>query len=35
VLDVGADADLVLWNADKTAAKTWVKGELVFEKPEG
>jgi N-acetylglucosamine-6-phosphate deacetylase len=35
VLDVGADADLVLWNADKTAAKTWVKGELVFEKPTG
>lgn len=31
-LAVGADADLVLWDADKTAARTWVKGELVFEK---
>jgi len=34
LLAVGAEADLVLWNADKTAAKTWVNGELVFEREE-
>jgi N-acetylglucosamine-6-phosphate deacetylase len=34
LLEVGAEADLVLWNADKTAAKTWVNGELVFEREE-
>ena len=31
-LAVGAEADLVLWDADKTAAKTRVNGELVFER---
>ncbi len=28
----GAAADLVLWDKDLTARKTWVRGELVFEK---
>jgi N-acetylglucosamine-6-phosphate deacetylase len=30
---VGAKADLVLWNSDLTARKTWVEGRLVFEAP--
>lgn len=34
ILAVGAAADLVLWDADKTSSKTWVKGELVFNKKE-
>lgn len=29
-LNVGADADLVLWDDDLQAAKTWVGGALVF-----
>jgi N-acetylglucosamine-6-phosphate deacetylase len=29
----GASADLVLWNANLTARKTWVEGRLVFEEP--
>jgi N-acetylglucosamine-6-phosphate deacetylase len=31
-LDPGADADLVLWDEDLTAAMTWTKGHLVYEK---
>lgn len=31
-LDTGADADLVLWDEDLTAAMTWTKGALVYEK---
>ncbi len=31
-MEAGADADLVLWNADLTPAKTWVNGNLVYEK---
>jgi N-acetylglucosamine-6-phosphate deacetylase len=31
-LDPGADADLVLWDADLTAAMTWTNGTLVYEK---
>lgn len=31
-LVAGAEADLVLWDADKMAALTWVNGELVFER---
>jgi N-acetylglucosamine-6-phosphate deacetylase len=30
-LQVGADADLVLWNADLTVAQTWVGGRCVYE----
>ena len=30
VIAVGADADVVLWNADFTATHTWVAGELVY-----
>jgi len=30
VIAVGADADVVLWNADFTATHTWVTGELVY-----
>ena len=33
-LDTGADADLVLWDEDLTAAMTWTKGVLVHEKRE-
>lgn len=29
-LTVGAAADLVLWNADFTASRTWVGGQLVY-----
>lgn len=29
-LAVGADADLVLWNEDLSAARTWVSGQEVF-----
>lgn len=32
VLAVGAAADLVLWDAAALVAKTWVNGELVFER---
>lgn len=31
-LDTGADADLVLWDEDLTAAMTWTKGVLVHKK---
>jgi N-acetylglucosamine-6-phosphate deacetylase len=31
-LDVGADADLVLWNDDLTPAQTWVRGNCTYEK---
>lgn len=31
-LEPGADADLVLWNDGFKAAKTWVAGNLVYEK---
>ncbi len=31
----GADADLVLWNEDLTAAHTWVNGISVYEKSAG
>lgn len=31
-LEPGADADLVLWDGDLTAARTWVKGNSVYEK---
>ena len=31
-LNTGADADLVLWDEDLTAAMTWTKGALVYEK---
>jgi N-acetylglucosamine-6-phosphate deacetylase len=31
-LEPGADADLVLWNEDLTAAQTWVNGISVYEK---
>jgi N-acetylglucosamine-6-phosphate deacetylase len=31
-LEPGADADLVLWNDDLTAARTWVRGHSVYEK---
>jgi N-acetylglucosamine-6-phosphate deacetylase len=31
-LEPGADADLVLWDDDLTAARTWVKGNPVYEK---
>jgi N-acetylglucosamine-6-phosphate deacetylase len=31
-LDVGADADLVLWENDLHPAYTWCRGELVYEK---
>jgi len=31
-LDPGADADLVLWDDDLTAAMTWTNGTLVYEK---
>ncbi len=31
-LEVGADADLVLWDDDLTAARTWVTGTTVYEK---
>lgn len=30
-LEVGADADLVLWNDDLTPAHTWVNGHSVYE----
>lgn len=30
-LEPGADADLVLWNDDLTATRTWVNGRLVYE----
>ena len=30
VIEVGADADVVLWNADFTAQQTWVAGESVY-----
>lgn len=33
-LDVGADADLVLWYDNFEPAKTWVNGNLVYEKAE-
>ncbi|MCF7855368.1 MAG: amidohydrolase family protein [Candidatus Pacebacteria bacterium] len=33
-LAVGADADVVLWNDDLNAARTWVKGEQVYNDPE-
>jgi N-acetylglucosamine-6-phosphate deacetylase len=31
-MEVGADADLVLWNEDFTPAQTWVAGESTYEK---
>jgi len=31
-MSVGAAADLVLWDDDLTARKTWIRGELAFEK---
>lgn len=31
-LEPGADADLVLWDENLTAARTWVAGHLVYEK---
>lgn len=31
-LDAGADADLVLWDDDLTAARTWTNGFSVYEK---
>ena len=31
-LEPGADADLVLWNEDLTAARTWVNGISIYEK---
>ena len=31
-LEVGADADLVLWNENLSAARTWVAGHSVYEK---
>jgi N-acetylglucosamine-6-phosphate deacetylase len=31
-LEVGADADLVLWEENLTAARTWVAGHSVYEK---
>lgn len=31
-LKPGADADLVLWDSDLTAAQTWVAGQTVYEK---
>jgi N-acetylglucosamine-6-phosphate deacetylase len=31
-LEPGADADLVLWDEDLTAARTWVNGHSVYEK---
>lgn len=31
-LEPGADADLVLWDDDLTAARTWVGGQSVYEK---
>lgn len=31
-LEPGADADLVLWDENLTAARTWVKGRSVYEK---
>lgn len=31
-LEPGADADLVLWDDDLTAARTWVNGHSVYEK---
>ncbi len=31
-MEVGADADLVLWNEDFTPAHTWVAGESTYEK---
>jgi len=31
-LEPGADADLVLWDDNLTAARTWVGGHLVYEK---
>ncbi len=34
-LQAGADADLVLWNDDLTAAQTWVNGVTVYEKKSG
>lgn len=30
-LEPGADADLVLWNDDRTAARTWVGGHSTYE----
>jgi N-acetylglucosamine-6-phosphate deacetylase len=30
VIEVGADADVVVWNSDFTAVHTWVAGEKVF-----
>jgi N-acetylglucosamine-6-phosphate deacetylase len=32
-IEAGADADLVLWDDDLTAARTWVQGHSVYEKP--
>jgi len=31
-LEAGADADLVLWDEDLTAASTWLRGEQVYAK---
>jgi len=31
-MSAGAAADLVLWDEDLTARKTWIRGELAFEK---
>jgi N-acetylglucosamine-6-phosphate deacetylase len=31
-IEVGADADLVLWENDLTPARTWVRGKCVYEK---
>ena len=30
-VEVGADADLVLWNDNLTPRRTWVGGECVFQ----
>ena len=30
-IEAGADADLVLWNENFTAAVTWVGGRVVYE----
>jgi N-acetylglucosamine-6-phosphate deacetylase len=31
-MSTGAAADLVLWDNDLTVRKTWIRGELAFEK---
>ena len=34
-IEVGADADLVLWNDDLTPVKTWVAGKCAYERNDG